>query len=108
MDILKNKKYLKFDYTSRYSGTAVYYNTVDEKEMTGLSKNVFKDVNYIVHKVKPTDTLDKLALTYYNNPSYWWILAYFNDIQDAFIELYGNYEVLKVPSVSNLTFGDLR
>jgi hypothetical protein len=71
MDDLKNKKYLKFDYTSRYSGVAFYYNVRDDKEIAGLSKNVFKDVSYITHKIKPTDNLDKLALTYYNNPSYW-------------------------------------
>lgn len=108
MDDLKNKKYLKFDYTSRYSGVAFYYNTRNDKEVAGLSKNLFKDVNYVTHKVKPNDTLDKLALIYYNNPSYWWIIAYFNDIQDAFIKLNNHFETLKIPSLSNLTFGDLR
>lgn len=108
MDDLKNKKYLKFDYTSRYSGVAFYYNVRDEKEVAGLSKNVSKEVNYVTHVVKNTDTLDKLALTYYNNPSYWWVIAYFNDIQDAFINLKNNFETLKIPSISSLTFGDLR
>lgn len=108
MDDLKNKKYLKFDYTSRYSGTPFYYNIRDGKEVAGLCKNVIKDISYVAHTVKPTDTLDKLALTYYNNPSYWWIIAYFNDIQDAFINLIDQYDTLKIPSISNLTFGDLR
>ena len=46
-----------------------------------------KNITWVAHQVISTDTLDKLALTYYNNPTYWWVIAYFNDIQDAFIHL---------------------
>lgn len=108
MDFLKNKKYVQYDYISRYTGTPTYYHTVDQKELYGLSKNMLKNCPWVAHKVVSNDTLDKLALTYYNNPSYWWVIAYFNDIQDAFIDLKEYHEVLRIPAINSLTFGDLR
>ena len=108
MDDLKNKGYVKFDYLARYTGIPVYYNKRDDRELFGLSKNMIKKSSWVAHKVVPTDTLDKLALSYYNNPSYWWIIAYFNDIQDAFIKLSDKFTTLKIPDIRSLEFGDLR
>lgn len=108
MDALKNKKYAQYDYISRYADTPYFYHTVDKKEVYGLAKNMLKDNTWVLHKVVDTDTLDRLALSYYNNPSYWWVIAYFNDIQDAFIRLKDHYESLKIPSINSITFGDLR
>ncbi len=108
MDDLKDKKYATYDYLSRYTGVPYYYNKRDNKEVYGISHNMLKNTSYVIHKVAPSDTLDKLALKYYNNPTYWWVIAYFNDIQDAFINLKSRYTTLKIPSISNITFGDLR
>lgn len=108
MDSLKNKTYNQYDYISRYAGTPIYYHIEDEKEIAGLSKNMLKNVTWVAHKVVSTDTLDKLALTYYNNPTYWWVIAYFNDIQDAFIKLKDHFDILKIPSINGISFGDLR
>ena len=108
MDDLKNKRYLKSDYTNRYTGIPIYYNKRDNRELFGLSKNMIKNSAWVAHKVVPMDTLDKLALSYYNNPSYWWIIAYFNDIQDAFIKLSDKFKILKIPNIRSLEFGDLR
>jgi hypothetical protein len=105
MDVLKNKKYIKVDYISRYSGVPHYYHEVDQKEIAGLGKNMLKNVTWVAHKVVSTDTLDKLALTYYNNPTYWWVIAYFNDIQDSFISLKDHYNILQIPNISSITFG---
>lgn len=108
MDDLKNKRYAQFDYTSRYTGVPFYYNKRDDREIYGLGKNLIKTSNWVAHKVTATDTLDKLALSYYNNPTYWWVIAYFNDIQDAFINLRDRFEIIKIPSISSIEFGDLR
>ena len=108
MDSLKDKKYAKFDYISRYTSVPYYYHKVDKKEVPGLCKNMFKNVPWIAHKVVSTDTLDKLALTYYNNPTYWWVIAYFNDIQDAFINLKEHFDTLRIPSITNVRFEDMR
>ena len=108
MDDLKNKRYGQFDYTSRYTGIPYYYNKRDEKDMYGLSKNMIKNVSWVAHKVVQDDTLDKLALSYYNNPSYWWLIAFFNDIPDAFVKLSERYTTLKIPNMSSIVFEDLR
>ena len=108
MDVLKNKKYASFDYISRYSSTPYYYHSVDQKDVPGIGKNMLKNVPWVAHRVTATDTLDKLALTYYNNPTYWWVIAYFNDIQDAFINLKEHFEILKIPTITNISFGDIR
>lgn len=108
MKVLKNKSYGKFDYICRYSGVPYYYHTVDEKYVYGLSSNVKKDAPYTLYQVKPTDTLDSIALDFYNNPTLFWIIAYFNDIQDCLCNLYEKYKVVKIPNYSSLEFGDER
>jgi hypothetical protein len=69
---------------------------------------MIKNAPWVAHKVVQDDTLDKLALNYYNNPSYWWIIAYFNDIQDAFINLKDYFDIIKIPALNSVEFGDLR
>ena len=62
------------------------------------------NVVYVAHKVTEKDTLDSLADYYYGRPDLYWVIADFNKIQDPFIELFGKYESLKIPSLSNITF----
>lgn len=45
MDELKNKKYMSFNYVSRYTGVPYYYNVKDDREVAGLSKNLLKDTS---------------------------------------------------------------
>lgn len=108
MDILKNKNYNTFDYTSRYSGVPYYYNSKDDKYIYGIGSNVNKNISYTIHQVKDTDTLDYLALKYYNNPTYYWVIAYFNDIQDVFINLIDEYKTIKIPNIASIQFGNER
>ena len=105
MDTLKNKTYLSYDYVNRYSNTASYYDTLNQRELMGIGTNMLKVDSVYTHKVKQTDTLDSLALKYYNNPTYWWIIAYYNDIQDAFCNLITRYSVLQIPNISSIQFG---
>ena len=108
MDVLKNKQYETYDYTCRYKTAPFYYHTVDNKYVYGLSSNIDKNFTYVAHKVEPRDTLDSLALKYYGNPTFYWVIALFNDIQDCFIKLSEHYEILKIPNISNLKFGKER
>lgn len=108
MDTLKNKNYKEFDYTSRYSGVPFYYHSLDEKYIYGLGSNLDKNIAYTLHEVKDTDTLDYLALKYYNNPTYYWVIAYFNDIPDCFVKLFDYYKTLKIPNIANIKFGEER
>ena len=108
MDKLKDKNYKDFDYTCRYSGIPFYYHTEDDKYIYGITRNLNKDIPYTIHDIKNTDTLDYLALKYYNNPTYYWIIAYFNDIQDCLIKLSDYYKTIKIPTISAIKFGDER
>lgn len=108
MDILAQKTQKSYDYICRYTGIPYYYNTLDDKYIYGIGANMIKDIQYVAHKVKDSDTLDSLALKYYNNPTYYWVIAYFNDIQDSYIRLIDYYSILKIPNISSVAFGDPR
>ena len=105
MDTLKNKIYAKFDYLSRYTDIPYYYDTLQNKETYGIGTNLKTTSEFVTHKVKSNDTLHSLALKYYNNPTFWWVIAYFNNIQDAFKPLRNKYETLKIPSIASIEFG---
>jgi len=108
MDTLKNKRYESYNYTCRYTDVPYYYDTLGLQDVYGIGSNLKKDTAFVSHKVTQEDTLDKLALKYYNNPSYWWIIAYFNDIQDAFIKLVDHFTVIQIPSIVSIEFGNER
>lgn len=108
MDTLKNKKYQSYDYTSRYTPVPYYYNSQDEKYIYGIGTNMFKNTPYTLHTVKDSDTLDSLSLKYYNNPTFYWVIAYFNDIQDCYIRLVDEFKTIKIPSIASINFGNER
>ena len=105
MDTLKNKNYESFNYLSRYTNIPYYYDTLKGREIFGIGTNLKNNTEFVTHKVASNDTLHSLALKYYNNPTFWWIIAYFNDIQDSFKPLKIKYETLKIPSISSIEFG---
>ena len=105
MDTLRNKTYADFDYLSRYTNTPYYYDTITGKEIYGIGTNLKTNTEFVTHKVKSSDTLDALALKYYNNPTFWWIIAYYNDIQDSLKPLKNKYNTLRIPSISSIEFG---
>jgi len=84
MDITKNKRYKTYTRISRYSNTPVMYNILDGKEQCGVSYYLEKDSPFKLHTIEAGDTLDTLALYYYGNPIYYWMIADFNDIFDPF------------------------
>ncbi len=106
MEKLINKQSTTFDYTSRYAGVPFFFDTEKNKEIYGIGTQIKFDTPFLVHTIEATDTLDSLALTYYNNPTYWWIIAYFNKINDPFVNIVQKYRVLKIPTISNIVFED--
>lgn len=105
MDTLKNKNYESFDYLSRYNGIPYYFDTIQGREIYGIGTNMKNNTEFVTHIVKNGDTLHSLALKYYNNPTFWWVIAYFNDIQDAFKPLTKKYAKLKIPNITSVEFG---
>lgn len=102
-DVLKNKSYKDYSYVSRYISIPYYYNTEDDKYIYGTAQQLNDSTAYALHEVKRGDTLDSLALKYYNNPTLFWIIADFNKIQDPFATLTVG-EKLKIPSISSISF----
>ena len=99
-----NKQYKDYDRVSRYQVFPFYYNSDDDKYFYGLTSHLSADnTPFVAHKVKTGDTLDTLALYYYNNPTYYWVVADFNKIRDPFLELKEG-TILKIPTFSNLAF----
>lgn len=104
MDCLSNKSYKTYEYTSRYTSIPYYYNNNDDKYMYGLSKQLSKQADYLIHNVESGDTLDSLALKYYFRPDLFWIIADFNGITDSFIKLEDTYTKLLIPTITDVKF----
>ena len=105
MDTLKNKMYANYDYLSRYTDTPYYYDTLNDRQIYGIGTNLKTNTEFVTHIVKSNDTLNSLALKYYNNPTFWWVIAYFNNIQDPFKPIINKYKTLKIPNIANVEFG---
>jgi len=104
MNILTEKQYKSYDRVSRYSVFPYYYNRLDNKYVYGVTSHLITEgKNFVTHIVEPGDTLDTLSLYYYNNPTYYWIIADFNKIQDPYEKLEVGAH-LKVPTFSHIEF----
>lgn len=103
MDVLKNKAYKEYSYTSRYSSFPYYYHTKDKKYISGITAYLDDTTVYTLHTIKQGDTLDRLALQYYNNPTLYWIICSYNHIQNPYKELIAG-KTLKIPSISNIQY----
>lgn len=101
--VLKDGKRKTYDYFSRYANDDTYYNVLDKKRFYGTSRCLNQDLSsYRKHTVMQNESLDSIALKYYNNPLYWWIIADVNGISDPFSIRVGME--LKVPSLSLIEF----
>lgn len=104
MDILANKTVKTSKYFSRYNGINLYYNTHDKKYQLALKSWLKPDFEYTKYTVEDRDTWDYIALKFYNNPTYYWILCDANKIIDPMIEPKKG-DVIIIPSLgSNLQF----
>ena len=104
MEVLTQKQYKDYDRISRYSIFPYYYNSVDKKYIYGLTAQLDNEnTSFVSHVVQIGDTLDTLALYYYNNPTFFWIIADFNRIQDPYETLKVGTR-LRIPTFNNIRF----
>lgn len=103
MDRLTDKNYKDYNRVSRYSVFPYYYDEKSNKYLYGITSQLEKDIPYVSHIVQQNDTLDSLALYYYNNPTYYWIIADFNNINDPYIQLKKGIK-LKIPTFSKVKY----
>ena len=103
MSKLINKQYREYSYMSRYASFPFYYHTEDKKYVYGTTSQLQKEIPYTLYKIVKNDTIDSIALDFYNNPTYFWVICDFNDIIDPYTKLVEG-ETLKIPSLSNVSF----
>ena len=71
-----DKTYKQYNHLSRYNNFPYFYDTLDNKYIYGTTAYLKTDTPYVIHTVKQNDSLDSLALYYYNNPTYFWQLYF--------------------------------
>ena len=103
MNVLIKKQYKDYDKLSRYSNFPFYFHTRDNKYIYGKTSHLNPNTLYTEHTIGPRDTVDSLALYYYNNPTLYWIICDFNRINDPYKKLIPG-EKIKIPSISNIEF----
>lgn len=103
MDTLTNKQYKSYEKLSRYNNFPYYFDTLSDKYVYGTTSYLKDDISYTIHYAAEGDTWDSLALNYYNNPTFFWIICDFNRVQDPFTEIKVG-TAIKIPSFSELDF----
>ena len=103
MDVLTNKQHKEYDYFSRYTSFPIYYHTEDKKYVYGTTSQIKDDVTYVLHKVKQNETYDSIALDYYNNPTFYWVICDFNKVQDPFTRPEVD-SMIKIPTLADVSF----
>lgn len=100
---ITNTKYSNYDYISRYSNFPEYYDETDDVWFRGTSSQLSSETSYQSYTVKRNDTYDSIALKFYNNPTYYWIICDYNRISDSFTRPEEG-TLLKIPTFSSITF----
>ena len=103
MNIAVKKQYQNFKQFSRYSITPIYYNTLDRKYFGGITQWLSDETPYETYEVQIADTYDSIALRYYGNPTFYWVITDFNRIHNPFEKPVPG-SIIKVPNFSKIEF----
>ena len=103
MDVLRDKSYKQYIKLSRYNNFPYFYHELDDKYIYGTTRNLLNTTPYVIHTVARNDSFDSIALKYYNNPTYFWVICDFNRIQDPY-EVLEEGRQLKIPVFSSISF----
>lgn len=101
--LLTNRQYKEYSRISRYSSFPIYYNKNDDKYVQGTTSQLSTETSFQSYTVQRNDTYDSIALYFYNNPTYYWIICDFNRVQDPF-EKPVEGTLLKIPNFSTIYF----
>lgn len=103
MEVLTDKSYKSYERLSRYSSFPYYYNRNDNKYIYGTTGQLDDTTPSSSYIVKQNDTYDSIALDFYNNPTYYWVICDFNRIQDPF-ENPAEGTLLRIPVFSSIRY----
>ena len=105
MSVIRDSALKNYNHLSRYSTIPTYYNPVDRARYHGTALQLSRNfTSFWTYVVKIGDTLDSIALRYYNTPLYWWIIADVNAMQDS-LELKEG-QILSIPDINEVVFVD--
>lgn len=102
-NVLKDKSYKTYNYLSRYSTFPYFYHSVDKKYIYGTTNWLNTDTLHQIYITKQGDTLDSIALQFYNDPCKYWVIADFNRILNPII-IFEDGVSLKIPDLSTIEF----
>lgn len=103
MSVIIDSAAKDYSYLSRYSDFNVLYNSEDGKKYYETTSQLRSDFSiFESHLVEVGDSLDSIALRYYGNPLYWWIIADVNRIQDIFNLKVGTR--LSIPYLNQISY----
>lgn len=103
MEVLTDKSYKSYERLSRYSSFPYYYNRNDNKYIYGTTGQLDDTTPFSSYIVKQNDTYDSIALDFYNNPTYYWVICDFNRIQDPFENPTAG-TLLRIPVFSSIRY----
>lgn len=103
MNVLTNKQTKSYDRLSRYSSIPIYYNIKTKEMVYGTAKHLSSATEAVLYTVKENDTYDSIALSFYNNPTYFWIICDYNRVIDPFTEPEQGSR-LYIPVISDIEF----
>ncbi len=104
MYLLTQKQYRSYDRVSRYSPFPYYFDSSYNRYVYGTTRQLkIEDTPFVSHKVELGDTYDTIALYYYNNPTYYWVITDFNRIKDPFVAPKQG-TILKIPTFGAIQF----
>ena len=106
MDVLKNQAPHSTNHFSRYSGITEVTNIMDKvrgtdefKRYLVMKTHLKRNENFTSYEVQKGDTWDKIALKFYKNPTYYWIVCDWNRIHDCMVEPKVG-DVIEIPILS--------
>lgn len=100
----KNKGLKQYSYLSRYTSVPVMGDSTAGRQYHGTVKWIdMEDIEYTIYSCKGGETLENLALNFYGNPQYWWVIADANRIIDSFKPLEEGMS-LKIISLNDIKF----
>lgn len=103
MDRLIDKSYKTYKRLSRYSSFPYYYDTVNNRYVYGTLGHLDSTTPYTSYVVKKNDTFDSISLSFYNTPTYFWVICDFNKMNDPF-SIPAEGTTIKVPILSSIEF----
>ncbi len=103
MDVLSNKSYKNYKKLSRYASFPYYYNSLFNKYNYSTIQYLSSLTDYQLYTIKANDSWDSIALEFYNNPTYYWIILSYNHIQDSLNSPPVGIRI-RIPNISTIEF----